>query len=357
MRLGVLGPSLDFGKGSYILKSLAQGLSLLDNGVEVHSIGYNDVVLRLKDIHSYFPAIYNVIFPRVYRLSFRRIFNNFRLFSEKHLFVKYVLKNFDCLLLSVTALSYPGVVGLAKHHFPMILWDIDSPNIPYAEYSQYLNNSRCLLLCYSKGGCELWIKYGVNAIFSPLACDTNVFYPIRESKKTINILFTGRYLKDREEGYRLYLYPLIRRFRGSVVIVGSGWSGNPNVKDAKIIPSIPYTLLNKFYNMAKVCINIHRDNSRRCHTALNLRTFETLGSGKILISDRVVGIDELFEVGKEVIACDNEDEFLDNVEKYLFDDEAGQRVAESGYSKIIHAHTIMHRAKQLQEILERNLSL
>ena len=120
---------------------------------------------------------------------------------------------------------------------------------------------------------------------------------------------------------------------------------------------MPYTLLNKFYNMAKVCINIHRDDSRRCHTALNLRTFEVSGSSQILISDKVVGIDELFEVGKEIIVCGNGDEFLDNVEKYLFDDKARQMIAEAGFSKIIHAHTIMHRAKQLQKIIAKELLL
>ena len=158
---------------------------------------------------------------------------------------------------------------------------------------------------------KTWSKFHL----FPLACDTNLLYPIRESKKMIDILFTGRYLRDREEGYKTYLYPLIKRFRRSVVIIGSGWAGNLNVKDAKIIPGITYALLNKLYNMAKVCINIHRDNSRRCHTALNLRTFEILGSSQILVSDRVVGIDELFEVGKEVIVCYNEDEFLEIMSK------------------------------------------
>jgi spore maturation protein CgeB len=357
MRLAVLGPSLDFGKGSYILKSLAQGLSLLNSNIEVYPIGYNDIVLGLRDVYSHFPAMYNAVFPKVYNLSFRRGFKHVRLFSERYSFVKYVLKNFDCLLLSVTALSYLGVIELIKHRFPMILWDIDSPNLPYAEYSQYLSNGRYLLLCYSKGGCELWSKYGVNTIFFPLACDTNMFYPIKGSKKIVDILFTGRYLRDRENGYRIYLYPLIRRFHKSVVIVGSGWTDNPNVKDARIIPGIPYTLLNKFYNMAKVCINIHRDKARECYTALNLRTFEVLGSGQLLISDRVIGIDELFDVGKEVIVCDDGNEFLNNVEKYLLDDKARQRIAEAGYNKVIQSHTIMHRAKKLQEIIEGSFTL
>lgn len=119
---------------------------------------------------------------------------------------------------------------------------------------------------------------------------------------------------------------------------------------------MPYTLLNKLYNMAKVCINIHRNNSRRCHTALNLRTFEVLGSGQSLISDRVAGINELFEIGREVIVCDDENEFLDNVERYLLYDEERQRIAEAGYSKLMQSHTIMHRAKRLREIIEKNFS-
>jgi len=98
----------------------------------------------------------------------------------------------------------------------------------------------------------------------PLACDTNIFYSIKGNKKMIDILFTGRYLKDREEGYRIHPYLLIRRFYRSVIIVGSGWIGNPNIKDAKIIPSMPYTLLNEFYNMAKICINMHHYTTLLC---------------------------------------------------------------------------------------------
>jgi len=60
-----------------------------------------------------------------------------------------------------------------------------------------------------------------------------------------------------------------------------------------------------------------------------------LGSGQLLISDRVIGIDELFDVGKEVIVCDDGNEFLNNVEKYLLDDKARQRIAEAGYNKVI----------------------
>jgi len=34
-----------------------------------------------------------------------------------------------------------------------------------------------------------------------------------------------------------------------------------------------------------------------------------------------------------------------------------KKVAEAGYNKIIQAHTIMHRARQLQKIIKRNSPL
>jgi spore maturation protein CgeB len=269
-------------------------------------------------------------------------------------FVKFILKNFDCILLSVTALSYRGVIKLTKHYFPMILWDIDSPYIPYLIYSQYINEDRHVLLCYSKGGCDLWRRYGVNSVFFPLACDTTLFYPTKSQTKNIPILFTGRYLGDRLEGYEKFLYPLVHRFGKKVVIVGSGWESNQIVKNARVINGLPYWLLNTLYNMARICINIHRDNSRRTHTALNLRTFEIMGSGQICITDRVSGIEELFQPDDEIIVCDDANEMLANVEKILNDDPLRAKIARAGYNKILQAHTIKHRAIQLIKILEKH---
>lgn len=354
MRLAVLSPTLGFEKGNYILKSLAEGLSLLDSRIEVYPVGYHDVVLfGTHRFRSNFPSLYRVLFPKVYKLSTRRGFKHLKLLVETTSFVKFILKNFDCILLGITALYNRGVLELTKHYFPMILWDGDSPNIPYLIYSQYLNEDRHILLCYSKGGCELWRRYGVNPVFFPYACDTTLFYPTKSQPKNIPILFTGRYLRDRSEGHKKFLYPLVRRFGEKVVIVGAGWKENPIVKGAKVLNYLPYTLLNVVYNMAKICINIHRDNQKRTHTALNLRTFEIMGSGQICISDRVAGVEEFFQPGEEIIVCSDADEMLDNIEKYLSDELSRSRVASAGHSKVVRAHTIKHRAAQLIEILEK----
>jgi spore maturation protein CgeB len=74
--------------------------------------------------------------------------------------------------------------------------------------------------------------------------------------------------------------------------VGSSWKSNPHVRGAKIISDVSYIWLNKLYNMAKICINVHRDSFRKCYATLNPRTFEVLGAGQMLISDEVLGIND-----------------------------------------------------------------
>jgi hypothetical protein len=91
MRLAVLGPSLNFEKGSYILKSLAEGLSLLDSRIEVYPVGYHDIVLfGAHRFRSNSPSLYRVLFPKVYKLSTRRGFKHLKLLVETTSFVKFI---------------------------------------------------------------------------------------------------------------------------------------------------------------------------------------------------------------------------------------------------------------------------
>jgi spore maturation protein CgeB len=357
LKLAVLGLSLSFEKGGYILKSLAEALQSLDQDIEVYPIGYFDIVLGTGGVFWREPSLYRKLYPKLYMFSHRKGVSILRLVSEKMLFAEYVMKNFDFALISVAALDKPGVVALVKRKFPVIFWDIDSPNLPYHKYSSILAEGNYLMLCYSKGGCKYWVEHGIDSLFLPLACATNLFHPIRGTRKTIDILFTGRYLKDREGGYKAFLYPLARRFRGSVTIVGSGWESNPQVKNAKVISSVPYNLLNKMYNMAKININIHRDNSRKCHTALNLRTFEVPGAGQVLMSDEVLGINEFFKPGHEIVIVRGEDELIDNIEKFLQSEEERMKIAEAGYKAVLEKHTILHRAKTLLKILGKKMKI
>lgn len=74
---------------------------------------------------------------------------------EKGYFIRYIMKKFDCKLVSITALEFPGIAELAKRNFPIVFWDIDSPNIPYSKYAPLIKDGH-IIFCYSIGG----QKYG-----------------------------------------------------------------------------------------------------------------------------------------------------------------------------------------------------
>ncbi|MCX7796200.1 MAG: glycosyltransferase [bacterium] len=347
MRLAVIGPTLEFGKGSYILKSL--GKQLESTNLQVSYLGYHDVILNTSRMYLKRKQLYYKVQPIIYKNSFRRGIRLLRTIIEKSYFVKYIVKNFDCVLASVTALEFLGVSKLAEKNFPIIFWDMDSPNIPYERYAKFIKDNH-ILLCYSKGGQKIWSEHGIESYFLPLACDTNIFYPINNAKK-IEILFTGRYLRDRIHGYREYLYPLIEYFGRKVVIVGDGWKNNRYVSKATVLPGVPYQVLNKIYNMAKICRNIHRDETRNCHSAFNLRLFESMGAKQFTICDYILGIDEFFHLSRELIVCEDGKRLIEEVKFYLENEEDRNSIAQAGYEKILKEHTIRRRAQQVRKII------
>lgn len=198
---------------------------------------------------------------------------------------------------------------------------------------------------------KIWREYGVEPIFLPLGADTSIFYPLGNCDETIDILFTGRFLKDRIKGYQTFLYPLIKKYKKSVVLVGTGWEKVPEAREALILTNLHYSRLNKLYNSARICLNIHRDSSRRCHGAINLRAFEILAARRLQIVDHVEGINSFFRNGQELIVVGDTAELIEAVERFLYNKDEATNIADYGHRRIRREHTIQHRAKYIINVL------
>ena len=66
---------------------------------------------------------------------------------------------------------------------------------------------------------------------------------------------------------------------------------------------------------ARITVNRHIDVAE--DNANNMRLYEATGVGSLLLTDAKQNLDELFEVGREVIAYRDEDELVEAVEHYL----------------------------------------
>lgn len=88
---------------------------------------------------------------------------------------------------------------------------------------------------------------------------------------------------------------------------------------------------------------------------INYRTFETLGCGTVLLTNKTDRISDLFDINKHLVVYRD---FADccNKIKYLLNDENGRNtIAEAGYNHVKLNHTYRNRAAELVKIIEKNV--
>jgi hypothetical protein len=85
---------------------------------------------------------------------------------------------------------------------------------------------------------------------------------------------------------------------------------------------------------------------------LNMRFFEVLCSGSMLLSDMALdsGQDQLFRNGEEY-ACYSDATLVDTARFYLENDELREMIAERGQSIALNAHTYLHRMKDMLSVV------
>jgi spore maturation protein CgeB len=104
---------------------------------------------------------------------------------------------------------------------------------------------------------------------------------------------------------------------------------------------------------SRITLNRHIDVAEG--QANNMRLYEATGAGAVLVTDRARKLDELFDVGAEVIAYAGEDELVEQVERLLADDERRVRVAEAGQARTLDEHSYRDRMRELSGMLEERL--
>ena len=76
---------------------------------------------------------------------------------------------------------------------------------------------------------------------------------------------------------------------------------------------------------------------------INMRCFETMATGTMLLTDRISHIEELFEDGKHLVLYDGLDDMVEKAKYYLEHDDEREKIAQAGYEEVMAKHTIQHR--------------
>lgn len=100
---------------------------------------------------------------------------------------------------------------------------------------------------------------------------------------------------------------------------------------------------------SKITINHHIDIAE-CF-ANNMRLYEATGCGTLLITDDKKNLNELFEVGKEVVVYRSADELVDLIQHYGKHDAEREQIAIAGQKRTLTEHTYYNRMAELAEII------
>lgn len=88
----------------------------------------------------------------------------------------------------------------------------------------------------------------------------------------------------------------------------------------------------------------------------NYRLYEATACGAALVTDRLNHLEELFDIGSEVVAYETPEEAADLVDKLLEDDEFCQALAQAGEARTRRDHHTEVRMRELSEFLHGLIS-
>ena len=195
-------------------------------------------------------------------------------------------------------------------------------------------------------------EIGINSEYLKIAFEPAVLEKINNLERKYNCTFIGGLTKVHRNRIKI-LETLINKLK--IELWGYGVETLPNESPIRNNYHGEAWGIEMYRILAqsKITINIHIDVAE--NYANNMRLYEATGCGAMLITDYKDNLNELFEIGKEVIAYKNVEELVDLIKYYTSRDSERETIAKAGQRKTLTEHTYLNRMKEILEILPKYL--
>lgn len=171
----------------------------------------------------------------------------------------------------------------------------------------------------------------INVKWLPLACDPTLYKP--NNDRTLDISFVGNFGPIDSNRFQI-LNSVQNKFSSTFL----GEFINPNE-------------MISIYQNSKIVFNtsINKD--------LNMRFFEGLASGALLITDRINnGLNELFVEDIHYVGYSSIEEALKKIEYYLVHEDEREQIALAGSNLALRSHSYSNRWQEILSIIQKNIS-
>ena len=186
----------------------------------------------------------------------------------------------------------------------------------------------------------------------PLYCsvDTSRYFPEPHARRW-DLGYLGTYSEDRQPGLqRLLLDSADSWNRGRFAVAGPQypdgirWPGN-----VTRIEHLPPSFHREFYNSQRFTLNITRADMIAAGHSPSVRLFEAAACGTPIISDWWEGLDEIFDIGKEILVARDTRDVLQYLENLPPAEVAA--IGDAGRRRVLAEHSAARRAAELESHL------
>ena len=196
---------------------------------------------------------------------------------------------------------------------------------------------------YSKKTVDILVSRGVRARYMPHAFNPTIFFP-QKNEKIYDIVFVGAWSPWRDEVLKK-AFDLTKNIR----IFGPKWASRSTIPKAVLMAAyggecLSERAVNDLYSQAKIVLNASRAHMS---SGLNLRFFEVLGAGALLLSDTAPEIGFHFQPGRDLMVFDSLDDLGVKVTHLLANKELRERISASGYQAVYPTYTYFSLATKI----------
>ncbi len=179
------------------------------------------------------------------------------------------------------------------------------------------------------------------------AADPVLFSPV-EREKDIDVSFFGYGSELREEWMTKMITVPSTKMPGVRFSVAGGGFRIP-LGEAKLVGDLSYSQYRDFSCRSVINLNIARSTHANAYASSSSRPFELAAFGACIVSQPYRGIEEWFEVGKELLVVHSEEEAIETYQWLLSDRGAAREFGIRARDRVLREHTFHHRADEMAQ--------
>lgn len=255
------------------------------------------------------------------------------------------------LSLAQAPLTLPVLEHLRKKKFVTAMWFVE--NYRHLTYWQQMAPGYEFWFVFQQGQClEAFRRAGArNVSYLPMAADPAIHHPMTLSDEDrrdygADVSFVGAGYANRRR-----LFPALLRQPWSFKLWGNEWEGADDLQSVLQLNGarIDTPTCMKVFNATTINLNLHSTTGACLDPQadfVNPRTFELAACGAFQLVDHRSLLPDFFDA-QEIVSFRAFDEVPALVQRWLGDLAARQAMAAAAHTRVLSAHTYVHRMKEL----------